>query len=76
MQKRWDTIDEMPLSAQIVYQILQDGEKVNAGELEYRTQYSPRMVRYALRYLIDASLIIRLIDINDTRRRYYVLNGY
>lgn len=75
MQKRWETIDEMPLSAQLVYQILQTGERLNAGELENRTQYSPRMVRYALRYLIDASLITRLIDINDARRRFYVLNG-
>jgi hypothetical protein len=75
MQRRWDTIEEMPLSAQIVYQILQKGEKLNAGDLEYQTRYSPRMVRYALRYLIDASLIIQLIDINDARRRFYILNG-
>ncbi|MFX0205201.1 MAG: ArsR family transcriptional regulator [Candidatus Hodarchaeota archaeon] len=75
MQKRWETIDEMPLSAQLVYQILQTGERLNAGDLENRTQYSPRMVRYALRYLIDASLITQLVDINDARRRFYILNS-
>lgn len=75
MQKNETTTEEMPPAAQIVYQYLQTGEELNTRELQYRTQYSPRSVRYALRYLIEANLIIQMTDINDARRRFYVIKS-
>jgi transcription initiation factor IIE alpha subunit len=75
LQKRRTSIEDMPPAAQVVYHFLQAGEELNTMELEYKTQYSPRSVRYALRYLIEANLIIQMTDINDARRRFYVLKS-
>ncbi|MHA2226752.1 MAG: hypothetical protein ACXAC8_16185 [Candidatus Hodarchaeales archaeon] len=67
------TFNIMPPSAQKVYQTLEEHNKLSSIELVQKTQYSPRMVRYALRHLRDAQLIVQLTDMADTRRCYYAL---
>jgi len=61
----------MPPSVQKVYQTLRSGRRMHVGEIEARTQYSPRTVRQALRQLQDASLIVQIPDMMDMRRHYY-----
>ncbi len=66
-----EIIDNLPLSAQKVYHTIKICEKLNSRELIVETNYSRRTVHYALRHLIDASLIVQIPDMNDTRRFYY-----
>ena len=66
-----ELIDNLPLSAQKVYHTIKICEKLNSRELIAETQYSRRTVHYALRHLIDASLIVQIPDMRDTRRFYY-----
>ncbi|MHA2226749.1 MAG: hypothetical protein ACXAC8_16170 [Candidatus Hodarchaeales archaeon] len=65
----------MPPSAQKVYQTLEECNKLSSNDLVKKTRYSPRMVRYALRQLKDAQLIVQLTDMADTRRCYYALRA-
>ena len=63
----------LPLSAQIVYHILRTHETLNSKQLVSETRYSIRTVRYALRRLRKAQLIIQIPDMTDTRRCTYAL---
>lgn len=70
-----ELIDNLPLSAQKVFHTIKICEKLNSRELIDETQYSRRTVHYALRYLIDASLIVQIPDMRDTRRFYYSIKS-
>ena len=70
-----EIINSLPLSAQKVYHTIKIFEKVNSRELITETQYSRRTVHYALRHLIDASLIVQIPDMQDTRRFHYSLKN-
>lgn len=66
-----EIIDRLPLSAQKVFHTIKIYEKLNSRELIAETQYSRRTVHYALRHLINASLIVQIPDMRDTRRFFY-----
>ncbi len=70
-----ELIDNLPLSAQKVYHTIKICERLNSRELITETQYSRRTVHYALRHLIDASLIVQIPDMRDTRRFYYSIKN-
>jgi DNA-binding transcriptional ArsR family regulator len=63
-------IEVMPPSVQKVYRSLQ-GKQLHVGDIEYKTKYSPRTVRQALRQLRRAGLIAQIPDMMDMRRHYY-----
>jgi DNA-binding transcriptional regulator GbsR (MarR family) len=63
----------MPPSVQKVYRTLQAGKRMHVGEIESKTQYSPRTVRQALRQLKNAKLISKIPDMMDMRRHYYMV---
>ena len=65
----------MPPSVQKVYRTLQAGKRMHVGEIESKTNYSPRTVRQALRQLKDARLITQIPDMMDMRRHYYKVAG-
>jgi len=67
--------NNMPLSAIIIYQIIQDEERSNTKNLQLKTSYCARTIRYAIQNLLDADLIVRITDITDTRRCYYVIKN-
>lgn len=70
-----DLLNIMPPSAQIVYSIIQTHEPLSTKELVSETTYSIRTIRYALRRLMNAQLIIQIPDITDTRRCYYAISS-
>ena len=65
----------MPPSVQKVYRALQGGKRMHVGEIESKTNYSPRTVRQALRQLRNARLITKIPDMYDMRRHYYIAVG-
>ena len=65
----------MPPSVQKVYRTLQSGKRMHVGDIESRTNYSPRTVRQALRQLKSAQLITQIPDMYDMRRHYYMAVG-
>ncbi|MFX0124157.1 MAG: hypothetical protein ACFFAE_11015 [Candidatus Hodarchaeota archaeon] len=70
-----DLLNTMSPSAQIVYYILRTREKLSTQQILSQTRYSIRTIRYALRYLMNAHLIIQIRDIRDTRRCYYAIKS-
>lgn len=65
----------MPPSVQKVYHTLQSGKRMHVGDIESKTNYSPRTVRQALRQLKNAQLITQIPDMYDMRRHYYIAVG-
>jgi predicted DNA-binding transcriptional regulator len=47
-------------SVQKVYQILQAGKQMRFRDIQSQTRYSYEMVRYALRQLVDKSLVAQV----------------
>lgn len=70
-----DLLNIMPPSAQIVYQIILSHEPLTSKELVSETRYSIRTIRYALRRLMNAQLIVQIPDIRDTRRCFYAISS-
>ena len=64
-------VQVMPPSVQKVYSALKNGKHMHVGEIESKTNYSPRTVRQALRHLKNAGLISQVPDMMDKRRHYY-----
>ncbi|MFX0206211.1 MAG: hypothetical protein ACFFDT_09500 [Candidatus Hodarchaeota archaeon] len=52
----------LPPSAQKIYQILHSRDVMRVSDLESETPYSSRMIRYALRYLLDQRLVTQVRD--------------
>ena len=48
---------------------------MHVGDIESKTQYSPRTVRHVLRQLQRAQLVMRVPDMMDLRRHYYIAVG-
>ncbi|MFX1286094.1 MAG: winged helix-turn-helix domain-containing protein [Promethearchaeota archaeon] len=65
-------VSVMPPSVQKVYRTLQAGKRMHVGDIESKTNYSPRTVRQALRQLKNAQLITQIPDMYDMRRHYYM----
>ncbi len=69
----------LPPSSQKIYSILQkrtatvEEELLSSQELAIISKYSPRTVRYALNKLIDKELVIKVPDLFDARRCYWVI---
>ena len=70
-----DLLNIMPPSAQIVYQIIRTHEPLTSKQLLSETRYSIRTIRYALRRLMNAELIVQIPDITDTRRCFYAVSS-
>ncbi|UCG04160.1 MAG: ArsR family transcriptional regulator [Candidatus Heimdallarchaeota archaeon] len=70
-----DLLNIMSPSAQIVYQVLRTREKLTTQQIVSQTRYSIRTIRYALRHLMNAHLIVQIPDIRDARRCYYTINA-
>jgi transcriptional antiterminator len=68
-----EILRNLPPSAQLVYQKLQERDFINSRQLISETRYSPRTIRYALNQLINVHLIKRIHDIKDARRCYYTI---
>ena len=52
----------LPPSAQKIYQILDSRGVMRVSDLEAKTPYSSRMIRYALRHLLDQRLVTQVRD--------------
>lgn len=70
-------LQEKPLSpsAEIILSILRIEGKMYVGEIHSKSRYSIRTVRYALRHLQDAGLIVKIKDLTDMRRHFYAVEG-
>ncbi|MHA2246974.1 MAG: hypothetical protein ACXADY_18670 [Candidatus Hodarchaeales archaeon] len=75
MITKMDLLNVMPPSAQIVYQILRTHKTLSSKELLSETQYSIRTIRYAIRRLMNAQMIIQIPDMTDTRRCFYAVRS-
>ncbi|MFX0207705.1 MAG: MarR family transcriptional regulator [Candidatus Hodarchaeota archaeon] len=62
---------ELPLSAQIVYRVLEQHEVLSSQEIHYNTHYSLRTIQYAIRQLVDTHLVMQFSDIQDPRSYKY-----
>lgn len=51
------SLRHLPPSAQKIYHILHSGNRMRIVDIESLTHYSSRMIRYALRCLVNAQLV-------------------
>ncbi len=70
-----ELVNTMPPSAQLIYHILLLRETQTSKELVSETRYSLRTIRYAIRLLVKARLIIKITDMTDTRRCFYAISS-
>lgn len=68
---RTTSLRHLPPSAQKIYQILESGNLMRIGDIESLTQYSSRMIRYALRYLMNVQLVSQ---VNGLWHYYFTIN--
>jgi predicted DNA-binding transcriptional regulator len=52
----------LPPSARKIYQVLHSRDVMRVRDLESETPYSSRMIRYALRCLVDQRLVTQVRD--------------
>ncbi|MFX1286097.1 MAG: hypothetical protein ACFFB5_20805 [Promethearchaeota archaeon] len=54
------SLRHLPPSAQKIYSILHSNDSMRLHDIESLTSYSSRMIRYALRCLMNAQLVSRV----------------
>jgi DNA-binding MarR family transcriptional regulator len=64
---------KIPPSAKVVYDLLKKSGPLTAKDILNQCNLAPRTVRYALKKLLDASLIKRLPNLSDMRQNVYRL---
>ena len=70
----------LPPSSLKIYSILQNRtskvseDLLSSQQLATISKYSPRTVRYALNKLKDKKLVMKVYDLLDARRCYWIIN--
>ena len=62
---------QLPKSAREVLTILRTNGALKPGEIRNYTSLSNRTIRYALKILVDDTIIRRIPDLSDLRTHYY-----
>lgn len=73
--KQNELLYELPLSAQRVYQVLENHGALSAREICLNIHYSLRTIQYAIRHLVDAHLVMQFSDIQDPHCYKYLVTS-
>ena len=68
-----DTLRELPPSAKLVAQVLEDDAPLSQGELAENSLLPDRTVRYALNRLEESDLVDSRYSFTDARKQVYFL---
>jgi DNA-binding MarR family transcriptional regulator len=63
--------NNVPPSAKTVYNLIKEKGPITAKDIQNDCRLAPRTVRYALKILLEASLIQRLPNLKDMRQNVY-----
>ncbi|MFX0173603.1 MAG: hypothetical protein ACFE9L_17065 [Candidatus Hodarchaeota archaeon] len=65
----------LPPAAQEIFQILSTEKQLYVSEIKAKTNYSSRTVQVALHQLKQLQLISQKLDMQDMRRRMYLVDN-
>lgn len=71
LEKAPDAIEDLPPSAKLVWEILDEEGELTISELTHHARLSDPTVRYALNRLEDADLIDEETSMTDRRKNVY-----